>query len=376
MRILFIVLALFFLVVTVLPIVRHDWWVVRACDFPRQQIFVAGTALVGTYVFVWDTAFAVEDVVLGALVLAVAYQGYWIWPYTPYANVQVQPTEVVRRDDRLTVMVANVWVQNRQADRYLALVRRNDPDVILTLEVNDWWDAQLEALEETHPHTIRHPRPDAYGLAVHSRYPLRDAEVRFIVNEKTPSVRTWVELPSGRSVRFYGIHPRPPHPEDAPDTIDRDAELLMLSNEVDQQHSENGDPPIVVAGDFNDVSWSYITLLFRRISGLLDPRIGRGPFNTFHAHYPFFRCPLDHVAHSHHFTVSRLERLPEFGSDHFALLCRLQLEREPPRIHNRPYATSTMRRHAREEIDKAFVNVESASVESASVEFRGSSVEC
>ena len=76
----------------------------------------------------------------------------------------------------------------------------------------------------------------------------------------------------------------------------------------------------------NDVAWSHTTRLFARISGLLDLRIGRGFFNTFHAKFPLLRWPLDHVFVSHHFKLVSMKRLKNFNSDHFPIYADLTLE--------------------------------------------------
>jgi hypothetical protein len=80
---------------------------------------------------------------------------------------------------------------------------------------------------------------------------------------------------------------------------------------------------VIVAGDLNDVAWSHTSRLFRRLSRLVDPRVGRGFYNSYHAQCVWMRWPLDHVFYSPDFLLRGLRRLPAFGSDHFPLLIEL-----------------------------------------------------
>jgi len=63
--------------------------------------------------------------------------------------------------------------------------------------------------------------------------------------------------------------------------------------------------------------------LFLKISGLLDPRRGRGMYCTFNARYPLLRWPLDHIFHSQEFILGSLRRLEDIGSDHYPFLAHL-----------------------------------------------------
>ncbi|HBP89034.1 MAG TPA: hypothetical protein DD706_15205 [Nitrospiraceae bacterium] len=156
---------------------------------------------------------------------------------------------------------------------------------------------------------------------------LRTPDIRFLIDPEVPSFFTEIELPSGKIIEFYGLHPRPPR--FGQDTDERDAEILMIGRDV-----AHGEKPVVVTGDLNDVAWSDTTTLFQKISGLVDPRIGRGFFNTFHAKYPIFRFPVDHIFHSRLFRLVEMKRLPSIGSDHFPILAVLSYE--PDRLNPEP----------------------------------------
>ena len=203
----------------------------------------------------------------------------------------------------------------------LALIREHQPDVFVTLESDAWWQEQLDTLEGSYRFSMKCPLDNLYGMHVYSKLPLEDGATQFLVDDDIPSMHAMVVLPNGLKVRVHFLHPAPPSPTEHDESTERDAELLVVAKSV-----KGLETPVIVAGELNDVAWSTTTRLFRKISGLLDPRIGRGMFNTFHAGHWFLRWPLDHLFHSQHFTLSFIRRLPHFGSDHFPMLVELNYD--------------------------------------------------
>lgn len=313
-----VVLAL--VLVTLAPLSNARHWLVRGNDFPRLQYAALLTLALGL-LFVWRGEGAPSAGWAWLLVPALGYQLYWIWPYW-----RLHPTEVREASDResrdrpgLSLLTSNVLMENRDSERLIAHVHALQPDLLVTLETDAWWQAQLDEALTDWPHRVAHPLDNRYGIHLYSRLPLDEAHVDFLVEDDIPSISARFQV-AGIPVRFHAIHPTPPAPGENPSSMQRDVELLTLADALTDSNER-----IVVTGDLNDVAWSRTTRLFRQRSRLLDLRVGRGMFNTFHADYPFLRWPLDHVFVSGHFVVHELRRLGAIGSDHFPVFVDLRL---------------------------------------------------
>lgn len=333
---------------TVLPLLRKEAWWIRVFDFPRLQITVISAAVLIAYLLLKRDNEIVENLFLGALSLCLLYQSYMMYPYTFLSRKQVQPSVNPEKESSFSLLFANVLMDNRNAGRLKEIIREADPDIILTVETNEWWQEQLREFERTHPHIVQQPQDNMYGMHLYSRLELLNSEVKFLVQDDVPSIHAQVKLLSGTTVELRCLHPPPPVPSGDERSTERDAELLIVGKETKEK-----DVPVVVLGDLNDVAWSRTNYLFQDISGLLDPRIGRGFYHTFHAKYPFIRFPLDHFFHSKHFRLVDFRRLAYFGSDHFPVYIELSYEPDAEIEQEDLKADASEREEAREKIERA-----------------------
>ncbi len=333
------VLALLLLGITLVARLRVTWWWIRAAEFPRVQLAATALLLLPVCTFA-DAPWSLVG--LGSCLMVIAIQVVHVLPWTPFWPVQVKRAEPGHESRCLTLLIANVLTPNRNARGLIAQIHQYRPDLVLTLESDGWWQEQLDgALNEAWPHAIRVPLDNLYGMHLYSRLPLVDPEVQWLIQDDIPSFHTGVRLPCGDEIRLHALHPRPPAPGESEESLWRDAELLLVGKAI------HDDPvPTLVAGDLNDVAWSRTTRLFCRVSGMLDPRRGRGMFSTFHAHYPLLRWPLDHVFASEHFTLGGLKRLRGFGSDHFPILATLCFRPARADEHDTPEADAEEHREA------------------------------
>lgn len=345
---------------TILPLFRRFAWWIRIGDFPRIQIG-AGALLPALLLIVFFSPVNFGELIfVCVLFLCVFYQAFCILPYTPLYPQQVEAERPDEPHETIRLLICNVFEDNTETERLKSLIKDVQPDIFLLAEVNKRWTDAMSEFETVYKHNIVHPLENTYGLALYSKFELPEKEVKFIIEEDIPSFHVKIKLPSGDLVRFYCLHPRPPVPMENHRSLERDAELLLVGKIIEQL-----DEPTIVAGDLNDVAWSRTTTLFQKISGLLDPRIGRGLYNSFHTDYWFLRFPLDHVFHSKHFRLGEIKRLPSVNSDHFPIYISLCLEKTARHTQEEAVADHTEKLEAEETIREAFITLEEEKMEAA-----------
>ncbi len=300
-------LAITVFVVTLLPLSGSVRWWVRAWEFPRLHIaLTAGFCVV--LVALVPTGFTVA-LTLG-LIACAAYQMVRIFPSPRFSATELHITDDAPDSSKIKLIAANVLMENTQKADLIQIIKRENPDVLFLMETDQGWLDALQDCLDQYPTVLTYPLDNYYGLIFATRLTSPRAEVVFLSDDNTPSLRAELIGPDGNGFNFIGLHPRPPVPGN--DTIFRDQQIKTAA-----KMSGNANWPTVCMGDFNDVAWSSTSQRFKRYGGFLEPRVGRGMFPTFHAQYSLLGVPIDQLYLTSGIGLVSFGRLEEFGSDHY-----------------------------------------------------------
>ena len=285
-------------------------WYVKIFDIGKFHFCVLIAALLMLFALFIKDYSTVNLLVLGVLVFVFIINFSVVIPFTPLWSKEVYNSKATT--GTLSLLISNVRQKNRKTDKLKALIRELKPDVVLLTEVDQYWCNEVEEAVADLPHRVLQPQDNTYGIALYSRLALKNQKVNFYIEDDIPSIRCMIKLNDQDYINFFGLHPKPPAPWTK--LLYKQAEILLVSRLIKELKD-----PTIVAGDLNDVGWSKITSIFKKVSGLVDPRIGRGFFNTYNANIPIFRYPIDHLFMSDCFKLVSLNRLGHIGSDHFPM---------------------------------------------------------
>lgn len=304
------ILIIFFIISPFFPATKISHWFFRTFDFIRLQSLFIQTILLLLFLYFEAPFTAFSWVLLVALIASMLYQLYKVYPYSSFYP---RKRSHAVSDSHVSILAGNVLQTNSCYPDFINEIKRFNPDLVLTMESNKTWENCLSEIEKEYPHTVKVPLENFYGMHLYSKKELKNVAVKYQVEPDKPSI-FFEYSHTGTPIFFCCLHPAPPSPTENETSKKRDAELMLTGKQI-----RKTDRPTIVCGDMNDVVWSRTTRLFKKMTGMLDPRVGRGFFSTFHAGYFFLRFPLDHLFHTPDLYVEKMVRSKNFGSDHFAM---------------------------------------------------------
>ena len=322
--VIFYVIAASLAICSILSIFRNsEIRYLKMLDFPRIQFFIfLVISLIILLAIIrrwqWYDYLAITGLLTGLVV-----NSFFLINYTGLVSVEV-PTAINLKttDDQISLLLTNVKMSNRKSQPLINLIALKKPDLVLAMEVNKWWEEELKVLQKEYPYSQHTINEFTYGMVLYSKLPLTEIEVEYLNNKKVPSFDCTLRLTSGKKIKLHCLHPVPPvHFEDLPDNAGQEETALKQLGEKVKDRKL----PTIVAGDLNDLVWSYVDELTGTKKIIFDVRVGRGFYNSFNAKNVFTRRPLDHVFVSKEFRLKKIERLPKIGSDHFPIFVELVL---------------------------------------------------
>ncbi len=318
------VLTVVLAVCSILSLFRNaEFRYLKMLDFPRIQLFIATfIGIIFLLIFIKKWKWYNYLLMLG-LIGGLIINGSFLINYTSLVAEEV-PTAIDLKTsgNQFSILLSNVKMKNRKAQPLLDLISVKKPDLILAMEVDSWWNQELMVLENEYPYSQHTINEVAYGMVLYSKLPLKQVEVAYLTHKNVPSFESTITLPNGKNINLHAIHPVPPTQfKKYPDNAGQQENALKKLGKT----IEGRKLPTMVAGDLNDVVWSYVDDLTGTKNILFDVRVGRGFYNSFNAENFLMRWPLDHIFVTKEFQLKNLECLPNIGSDHFPIYAEMVL---------------------------------------------------
>ena len=315
----YIIGAIILILCTLIPFLPFQHWTVRAFDFAKVQVLVL-------QVIVFVAAFFLVSrqtefyILQSLLLMSIIYEISILYKYTPLYK-SGESAKGSTSSKSIAIISANVYQMNTQFQRFIDLVQREKPDIVLTMESNKAWEKALEVIEKDYPFQQKVALENTYGMHLYSKIKFKSSKTNYFVADDIPSIECELISDDGFEFRLFGVHPPPPTPTEEPNSKERDGELLSVAKVI-----RKFEKPTIVVGDFNNVAWARSSVLFKKTSKLIDPRMGRGLISTFHAKYWLLRFPIDQMYHSADILVEELKTLENFNSDHLPLYCKFHID--------------------------------------------------
>ncbi|MDB5556489.1 MAG: hypothetical protein JWL86_6473 [Rhizobium sp.] len=298
--------ALIALTISVKALGGEYWLVDLVTFFWPVVVLVAVVLLVSTFLVPG------KGVKLFAL-LAIAASLYPIFALPPAPDATA--------GNRLRLLTANLLVENRDTASFVALLTREQPDIVVTEETTGRFADAIKG-SGLYPFESTGTLFENDDKKVFSRYPIREQarvnEAPGTLKIERHPMRLVIDGPDGPIV-LYAVHP------DTPRSLEqwyqRNAYLDLLASAV-RREADNA--AVIVAGDWNTPAYSVFFDRFFARTGYRFARPGWylpvTRFATKYKRFVYFGSTIDHVAVSPQLRVTDWRRGRDINSNHLPVI--------------------------------------------------------
>lgn len=232
----------------------------------------------------------------------------YVYPFYVAAGSAVSVSE-----RSVKILYANLHVGNRQYEKFVEIVKREEPDILGLLEYSGDWDRVLSSELTSLRHRIQVEfDPDTFALALYANRPFV-GEPKITTGDESelpPVIITGIGLKDGPEVTFALMHAVPPV-----GTWAMSSNRRVVRRVATDLRESGGN--LIVATDLNATPFSPSYERLKRGAYLRHAGEGYGMQATW---YPLREVPLglqiDHVFYRGALTVKDFRVLEDFGSDH------------------------------------------------------------
>lgn len=283
----------------------------------QVQYFVASLLLLGILLLLRRLELVVIGLFFCATLALPILSWYWFPQRLPFTEAD------------LRVLIANVNTQNRSYSKVLDVVRSQQPDVAIFIEVDEVWKAQLNTLSDLFPYSFGQSHPYNLGLLVYSNQALENSRIEIFGTDGNVSIVTQLTV-ANEPVTLLATHPLPPVRVSFFHSRNRQLDLIS-------QYLAGVNHHVILAGDLNATMWSpYYRRLVSR-TGLINARKGFGILPTWPTRGTYsglpgsltslLLIPIDHCLISAGLATTNIYTGGDTGSDHRPLIVDLHVNR-------------------------------------------------
>ena len=230
----------------------------------------------------------------------------WYFPAPAFAGATPR--------QHLRILHSNVLTSNRRYSEVISLVKAEQPDIAVFVEVSTVWAKELAVLSEIFPYSSNLQESDRFGSAIYSKLPLENTSIKAF-SKRRKSLFADVKF-QGKIISLILVHPTVPIKQQS--FIERNRQLAAIGEYAAQVKN-----PLIVLGDFNTTMWSPFYKNMVKTGNLRNARSGFGILPTWPTFMPVAYIPIDHFLVSKEIGVLKIRTGGNVGSDHLPLITDL-----------------------------------------------------